>query len=178
MKQVNSMQNFDESKLTGDFKKCYEDYYTTVFRHAAYLTGSVHAAEDIAQETFIRLYDRPPAHANTGAWLSRVATNLAYNYLRGEKIRRNKDPILEEDEESNVISIEDIAIKNSEIRLTRKVLNSLPPRDRLCLLLKFSGYKYGEISEIAGVEKNSVGQVLARAQAKFKERYLKEVQVK
>ena len=164
------------SGKTEDFKACYENYYKIVFRHAAYLTGSIHTAEDITQEAFIRLYNSPPDHGNAVAWLSRVATNLSYNHLRNEKARRSKDPVIEEAEGVNVISIEDVAIKDSEIRLTRKILNMLPPRDRICLLLKFSGYRYCEISEITGVEKVSVGQVLARAQKKFREMYLKEGQ--
>jgi DNA-directed RNA polymerase specialized sigma24 family protein len=45
----------------------------------------------------------------------------------------------------------------------------------MCLLLKFSGYKYNEIAEVIGVESSSVGTILARAQAKFKEKYQKEV---
>lgn len=158
-----------------DFKNCYEKYYMVIFKHAAYLTGSTQTAEDITQEAFIRLYNSPPQHDNTGAWLSRVATNLAYNYIRDEKSRRNKEPVMEEWEPSKVISIEEAAIKDTEIRLTRKILNKMKPRDRLCLLLKFSGYKYHEISDILSLEKSSVGKILARAQEKFKEMYLKEV---
>jgi RNA polymerase sigma factor (sigma-70 family) len=104
-----------------------------------------------------------------------VATNLAYNYIRDQKSRRSKDAIVEGHADSNVISIEEIAIKDWEVRLTRKILNNLNHRDRLCLLLKFSGYKYSEIAEIAGIEKASVGKILSRAQEKFKESYLKEV---
>lgn len=158
-----------------DFNTCYEKYYKVIFRHCAYLTGDVQAAEDIAQEAFIKLYNSPPTHDNIGAWLSRVATNLAYNYIRDQKTRRSKEPVVEEHSESKVISIEEIAIKDSEVRLTRKILQSLNHRDRLCLLLKFSGYKYNEIAEITGVEKASVGKTLSRAQEKFKELYLKEV---
>lgn len=168
------MQKHEDKGSREDFKRNYEKYYAAIFRHTAYLTGSMQAAEDISQETFIKLYSTPPEHPNTIAWLTRVATNLAYNYLRGDKVRKSKEPVIFGSDESNVISIEEIAIKDAEIRLTRKILNSLSPRDRMCLLLKFSGYKYNEIAEITGVEKNSVGQVLARAQAKFKERYLKE----
>lgn len=72
----------------------------------------------------------------------------------------------------NVISIEEVAINNCEVNLTKKVLNALPSRDRMCLVLKFSGYKYSEIAEIIGVDKNSVGTLISRAQRKFKESYL------
>ena len=160
--------------VTEDFNASYEKYYSVIFRHCAYLTGDVQAAEDIAQETFIKLYHSPPSHDNTIAWLSRVATNLSYNYIRDQKTRHSKEPVIEQQGTGYVISIEDIAIRNSEVRLTRKILNSLSPRDRLCLLLKFSGYKYNEIAELARVEKASVGKILSRAQEKFKELYLKE----
>lgn len=175
IKLFNALNKKEPESVPEDFHTSYEKYYTIIFKHCAYLTGDVQAAEDIAQETFIKLYNSPPAHGNTGAWLSRVATNLAYNYIRDQKTRQSKEPVIEEHPESNVISIEEIAIKNSEVRLTRKILNNLNHRDRLCLLLKFSGYRYTEIAEIAGIEKASVGKILSRAQEKFKELYLKEV---
>jgi RNA polymerase sigma factor (sigma-70 family) len=176
IKLLSALYKKEAESVPEDFNTAYEKYYKIIFRHCAYLTGDVQAAEDIAQETFIKLYNSPPSHGNIGAWLSRVATNLSYNYIRDQKTRRNKEPVVEEHEVSNVISIEEIVIKDSEVRLTRKILNSLNHRDRLCLLLKFSGYKYNEIAEIAGIEKASVGKILSRAQEKFKELYLKEVE--
>jgi len=55
-------------------------------------------------------------------------------------------------------------------------LNSMEFRDRICLLLKFSGYKYSEIAEVLEVEISSVGTIIFRAQAKFKQKFSKEVQ--
>lgn len=159
-----------------EFDLNYAKYYNQVFKHTVFLTGSVQAAEDITQEAFIKLYNSPPDHSNTIAWLTRVATNMAYNYLRDEKVKKNKEPLVSEDDASKVISIEDVVIKNHEIRLIRKVLNSMDTRDRICLLLKFSGYKYSEIAEVIGAEAASVGTILSRAQAKFKQKFSKEVQ--
>lgn len=175
IKLFSALYKKEPQSVSEDFNTSYEKYYTIIFRHCAYLTGDVQAAEDITQETFIKLYNSPPSHDNIVAWLSRVATNLAYNYIRDHKTRRSKEPVLEGHAVSNVISIEEIAIKDSEVRLTRKILQSLNHRDRLCLLLKFSGYKYNEIAEITGIEKASIGKTLSRAQEKFKELYLKEV---
>jgi len=160
--------------MTEDFISYYEKYYPVILKHAAYLTGNIQVAEDIAQETFIKLHKLPPSHTNIGAWLMKIATNLSYNYMRGDRVKRSKIPILAENEMNNVISIEDAAIKNLEIRSIRKALNSLKPRDRLCLLLKYSGYKYNEIAEAAGIDVNSVGKILARTQDKLKKIYSKE----
>ncbi len=169
------MVNPEKNDIESNFDSIYEKYYSKILKHIAYLTGSIHAAEDLAQEVFLRLYNSPPSHSNTIAWLCKVANNLAYNYTRDEKNKKNKEPVIAEDEADKVISIEDRVLKNSEIKLTKKVLNFLPARDKMCLLLKFSGYKYDEIAEVVGIEKTSVGTILARAQAKFKEKYLKEV---
>lgn len=169
------MKNPEKKDMELDFDSVYEKYHGVIIKHIAYLTGSIHAAEDLSQEVFIRFYYTPPSHSNTIAWLCKVANNLAYNYTRDEKGKKGKEPVIAEDEADKVISIEDRVLKNSEIKLTKKVLNLLPTRDKMCLLLKFSGYKYDEIAEVIGIEKTSVGTILARAQAKFKEKYLKEV---
>jgi len=163
---------FKKKKEEQDFKATYEQYYDTIFRRISYLTGDMHAAEDLTQEVFMKLYNSPPDHDNTLAWLNRVSTNISYNYIRDNKIHEGKNEVIYEKEIGNVVSIEEVAINNCEVDLTRKVLNMLSPRDRMCLLLKFSGYKYNEIAEVIGVDKNSVGTIISRAQAKFKENYL------
>jgi len=157
-----------------DFDTVFQENYPKVFRHIAYLSGNIQAAEDISQEVFSRLYQNPPEHANISAWLFKVANNLTYNHLRDEKARSAKESYLSVGEEDKVISIEDVVIRNQEVRQIRKALAALQERDRMCLLLKFSGYRYSEIAEVIGVEKTSVGTILARCQAKFMESFVRE----
>lgn len=164
---------FKKKKDEQNFKTTYEKYYDTIFKRISYLTGDIHAAEDLTQEVFMKLYNSPPGHENIPAWLNRVSTNISYNYIRDKKIHEGKNEVIYEKEMGNVVSIEEIAINNYEVDLTRKVLNRLSPRDRMCLLLKFSGYKYSEIAEVIEVDKNSVGTIISRAQGKFKDNYLK-----
>lgn len=161
-----------KKKEDQNFKTTYEKYYDTIFRRISYLTGDMHTAEDLTQEVFIKLYNSPPAHDNIAAWLNKVSANISYNYMRDKKCHEVKNKVIYEKETDHIVSIEEIAINNCEKDLTRKVLNMLSPRDRMCLLLKFSGYKYSEIAEVIGVDKNSIGTLISRAQAKFKENYL------
>lgn len=68
------------------------------------------AAEDLAQEVFLRVWTRADQWQGRGtvkAWLFRIATNLALNHLRA--LRRRKErrlsapaPVEQEDEESHV----------------------------------------------------------------------------
>jgi RNA polymerase sigma factor (sigma-70 family) len=143
-------------------------------RQIIYLTGYRAVAEELAQETFFKLYAAPPQElANPGVWLAKVAIHLGYKYLRGEKRRKYREEYVGVRELPNVVAIDDIGIRNQEIRLVRQVLRSLPGRDRMLLLLKFSGYRYDEIAPAIGVEKTSVGTLLARAQARFRQEYIR-----
>lgn len=89
------------------FNTYYEEYYPIFFRHCAYLTGNLQSAEDIDQEAFIKLYNSPPNHGDILPWLSRVATNLAYNYIRDQKTRKSKEPVVQEETYSDMMSIEE-----------------------------------------------------------------------
>jgi RNA polymerase sigma factor (sigma-70 family) len=157
-----------------EFSEYYEKYYPALLKHAAYLTGNITVAEDVVQEAFARLLNLSGDHSNVRAWLYTVVIHLSYNYLRSEKGKRTKEP-LNGAETGNVVSLEDLALRNAEIRLTQRILGLMNARDRICLLLKFSGYKYHEIAAALELKKASVGKILARAQEKFKELYLKEV---
>ena len=155
-----------------DFKELFEAHYPTVRRHLMLIVGERAVAEDIAQETFIKLYERPPREfTNLSGWLIKVATNLAYNYLRSEKSRKRREEEVEGAEREPVVGSPAYAGELAEIR---EVLKRLDYRDRICLILKFSGFSYDEIAGITGIKKSSVGKVLARALEKFKQAYEKE----
>lgn len=170
------MNFFKKRNYKEQFNQIYKEYYRVVYKNILYITGDTHAAEDLTQETFIKYYNYPPQHSNIMGWLTKVSSNLSFNYLRDKKLRNSKDEKIINYAANEFFSIEDISIKNYELGLIRKVLNSLSDRDRTCLLLKFSGYKYDEIADITKINKTSVGSILARAQRKFKKAYLKEVE--
>lgn len=156
----------------GRFKELFDLHYPAVYRRAACILGNPAAAEDVAQETFIKLYQAPPVHQdNLAGWLVRVATNLAYNHLRGEKNRRRRESGQGMEETIMLPSCEEEALRREETRLVQKVLDYLPERDRTCLLLRFSGAGYKEIAAVVDVKPGSVGTLLARAQARFREEY-------
>ncbi|MGI9859809.1 RNA polymerase sigma factor SigX [Moorella naiadis] len=152
---------------SAEFEALFQSYYPLVYRRLYYLLGERAAAEDLTQEAFLRLYRQPPRDkGNLGGWLLRVAANLAYNYLRGEERRRRR----EEGQfrvEAGVIPLEETVIRSQEARQVHQCLAKLPPRDRICLLLKNAGHSYAEIAAVIQVDKNSVGTILARARRHF-----------
>jgi RNA polymerase sigma factor (sigma-70 family) len=158
------------------FEQQWQKYHNKIFRRVIYITGNIQASEDITQDTFTKLYNSPPAHNNIEAWLKRVSTNLAYNFIRDEKLNDNKNEQISQDIEQTIPSAEDKVVNKIEYIQTKKILNLLKPNERLCLLLKFSGYKYNEIADIIQINKNSVGKIISRSQEKFKKLYCLEVE--
>lgn len=142
-----------------------------MYRRLYYLLGERAAAEDLTQEVFLKLYRQPARERdNLGGWLLRVAANLAYNHLRGEGRRRRREES-QYREEAGVIPLEEAVIRGQEARLVHQCLARLPPRDRICLLLKDAGHSYAEIAAVIQVDRNSVGTILARARRHFASLY-------
>ncbi|MEW6181743.1 MAG: sigma-70 family RNA polymerase sigma factor [Bacillota bacterium] len=155
----------------GSFDEVYRVFYDRLVRHLAYLIGDRGAAEEVAQETFLKLYTvPPPTRENLAGWLHRVGARIAFNYLRGEK-RRQKWEERADGLPGEVIPLEEGLWRQETVRTVRKVLNGMPERYRMALLLRQSGMTYQEIARILGVSAGSVGTILVRAQRMFLERY-------
>ncbi|HIJ74379.1 MAG TPA: RNA polymerase sigma factor [Candidatus Hydrogenedentes bacterium] len=80
----------------GAFEELFARHNRAVFAHLTHIVRDKTAAEDLAQEVFLRVWTRSGQWRGKGpfrAWLMRVATNLALNYLR--TVRRRKQQPLE-----------------------------------------------------------------------------------
>lgn len=172
------LQRFDqkEKRSKTTFEGAYQAHYRTIVRRIAFLTGDVHIAEELAQEVFIKLYQAPPDHENVIGWLNTVAARTAYNHIRDDRAHKEKEIDHFKPEAMSLASAEDLAIQNDENRMTTEVLNLLGVRDRTCLLMKHSGYKYAEIADCLEIDINAVGTLIGRAQKKFKELYQKQME--
>ena len=65
-------------------------YRESIYRHVLHTVHDNDAAEDVVQEVFLRIWTRAEQWNGRGtfkAWLFRIATNLALNYLRALKKR-------------------------------------------------------------------------------------------
>ncbi len=156
-----------------DFQSLFVQHYPGVLRHVYFLTQDRSAAEDLTQESFLKLYRSGPVSlANPRAWLHKVATNLTYNYLKAERSHRGKESIQEPAITGDPGVLDETVICREETDRVRAVLDTLPGKERVSLLLRYSGFSYEEIAGVLQIPKSSVGKTLARAQAKFKEAYL------
>lgn len=157
-----------------DINALFNEIYPSLFRYCHRLTADVDEAEDVAQETFVRLLDRKPKGPEPGqrAWMFRVATNLIRDAARQAANRGRilagslpPDPAPSPDTEMD---------RREAIREIRKSLEELSPRDREILLLRHEGLSYKEIAEVMEMAPTSVGTILARALRRFATAYDKE----
>ena len=156
------------------FRRRYAELYGLAWR----LLGDREEAEDVVQETFLKLTGAPVLERpeeEVAAWLRRVCINASYNRLRGRRraaerlqraarLERVGEPSDDGGPHERVLQVERAAA-------VRRALAALPERQRACLLLRHAGYAYAEIAATLEVAVGSVGVLLARAERAFKRSY-------
>jgi len=172
----------EEGLLAGVRRGEIEAFNTLFLRHYATVYGLLYRlvgdeADDLAQETFWRLYRRPPREPESSvrAWLCRVALNLGYNALRAARRRSGYEALYHATPEAGAQDAppgpEAAAQAAEERRQVRAALARLKRRDAQLLTLRYGGASYREIAETLGVAPGSVGTLLRRAEAAFERAY-------
>jgi len=159
------------------FEKHFEQYWNSIHRLLLRILGDSAEAEDLALETFYRLYRRhsdTDPEFNVSSWLYRVATNLGLQSIRSFKRREyyeiaggkaapgetsEDDPAALFDEEENK-------------RFARLALASMNPRQSQLLILRYSGMAYKDIAHALNLSPTSIGPLLLRAEREFEKCYL------
>lgn len=167
------------------FDALFDHFYPALYGLVYRVLGDRMETEDTLQDAFLKLSDaddvlgRPDDEV--GAWLRRVALNLAFNRLRSSKRSRERlervgrlersdeDPV-----ESELTSPSALVLRQEERAAVRLALLEVPERQRECLLLRHSGYSYAEIAATLGIAVGSVGVLLGRAERAFSITYRRQ----
>jgi len=172
-----------QSRDEATFDALFLTHYQPIFRLLYRIAGTREEAEDLAQETFLRLHRAPelwrgsqqePSEHNVRAWLYRVATNLAYNMLRSQQRRtRREDGVLGQTLSAGRSEPDPAAAaeREDERAAVRRALAALPERQAQLLLMRHAGLSYRELAEALGIASGSVGTSLVRAEAAFEKVY-------
>jgi RNA polymerase sigma factor (sigma-70 family) len=154
------------------FRELFHKHYPAVRRKLVALIRDEAAADDLAQEVFLRLYRNPPDELDAvGAWLHRVLTRVGYDYLNKKSRERaliEKQERLGDALEQESISNEQLIMKQLDQEEVQEWLRELSERDRKVLMLRYSGYSYEEIAGQLEVRLPLVGTLLQRATTRLK----------
>ncbi len=162
-------------------------YQDALVNYIHYTINDYHRAEDLAQETFLRVFknaSRYEPKASFKSWLYKIATNLSRNEIRNRA--RRKTYFLEDmvDENEDVYDSEfmidtrfqpDILYEKKERQqLIKKTLKQLPENQRLALtLVTYQELSYEEISEILNCSVGAVKSLIHRARQNMKKLLIK-----
>lgn len=163
----------DDDALMALVRQRHEEAFATlvhrhldaVHRYLVRLTGSPDDADDLAQETFLRLWQKADAYrpgtVRLTTWLHRIAHNLAVDHLR----RPRPEPV--EDSDRIADDHADPARTAAAAEMQQHVdqaIAALPPAQRAALLLcQVQGFANRDAAAIMGVSVRSLESLLARS---------------
>ena len=164
------------ARVSTAFESAFQEHWARVYRLLYRLVGDPAEAEDLALETFVRLYQRyPPRNDefNLGGWLHRVATNLGLQSIRSWKRRERYEMTagkyaLEDVPEAQPAQI---LAQQEERRLVRLALSRMNERQSQLLIMRHAGSSYKEIAEALELAPTSIGPLLVRAEREFAKQY-------
>lgn len=152
-----------------DFRRTFDARFPSLFRYLDRLCADPDLAADLAQEAFVRLYNRNAMPVNVWTWLVAVSSNL----LRDDRRRRSRQRrLLLRRSAADLMgdpspSPDSGALRAEARREVRAVLDTLRERDVQLLLLREEGLSYRELGVALGISEISVGTFLARARLAF-----------
>lgn len=141
--------------MNSQVHRWYREYGPGIYRFALSILRDPQLAEDVLQETFLRLLSKKilPDPGKERPWLYKVARNLCYDHLR----KRNQEPSA---------PISPPPEENWEFIL---MLESLPETERQILALRFiGGFTHKEIAGILGLTVHGAKKRYERAIRKLR----------
>jgi RNA polymerase sigma-70 factor (ECF subfamily) len=165
-------QSLIEAAQNGDqkaFGQLIRLHQKRLFRYIYAMLGSFDAAEDVVQEAFVKAYENLKRF-KTGydfyPWLSTIARNTAYNYLRGQEKSESLDALAEKgyNPETAELGPLEKLLEGESKRRFYKALKALPAQYRAAFVLRhFEDMNYADIASYLKIPPGTVDSRLYRA---------------
>ncbi len=157
------------------FEQLFDAYHRPIINFCYRLLGNVSDAEEVAQETFLKVYraaDQYEPLAKFSTWLYTIAKNLCLNRIRDTHPERLQD-IESEDSEENVLettipantpSPEEECSEKELSKIIERAVSNLPSSLRIPFILnRYQEQSYEEIAKILGISVTAVTIRIHRA---------------
>ena len=148
-----------------------------LFRLALRITLNRAEAEDIVQDTLIKVWNRREewnAIDSIEAFSLTVCRNLSLDRIRK---KGNDNDSLEDVKAAEPLASsnpQDRMIQTDKVRLIRQIVDGLPEKQRSCMQLRdFEGKTYKEIAGVLDISEEQVKVNIFRARQTVKQKYLK-----
>ncbi|WP_461450942.1 RNA polymerase sigma factor [Mucilaginibacter sp.] len=149
------------------FEEIYKIYWSKVFRICMGYVNDHDWAKDIAQETFITVWQQLPKFRHEsaiGTWIFRIASNHCLRQIE----RSNRMPKTEFPEQ-----IEEIIPHDTEpaVKFLYKCIAELPEIDRLIISLELEDLKQAEIAKIVGLSETNTRVKIYRIKERLAKKF-------
>lgn len=148
-----------------------------LYRLALRITLSHEEAEDIVQDTLIKVWDKRESWneiESIEAFSITICRNLALDRIKKhDNLNDSLEERQTENPDTSSTPFED-TLQQDRIELVRNLVNALPEKQRSCMQLRdFEGKPYKEIAKILGISEEQVKVNIFRARQTVKERFQK-----
>jgi len=172
--QADSDDALMEQIKAGDqaaFNRLLARHLSTIHRYVVRLTHSHADADELAQETFLRVWSKAgtyrPGTVRFTTWLHRIAHNLCMDQLRRTQPEPLEDPDEHPSEQSGPERLAEA--RETAVRLER-ALAALPAAQRAALLLtEVQGFSNKQVADIMNLGVRAAESLLARARRTLRE---------
>jgi RNA polymerase sigma-70 factor (family 1) len=149
------------------FRQLYDHHKDEVYAFALGITRLVPLAEEIVQDSFMKLWqhrDELPEILKFESWFFTITRNLCYTALRKIALDRKAKTAHELQTDQQVATAEDIIITRENRELVNAAINQLPEQQRrIYKLSRETGLTYEEIAAELNISRNTVKEHLRRA---------------
>ncbi len=171
----------EQKKQSPNFTDVFDEYERLIYNYLFRMTQNETEAEDLAQETFIRVQRKLSTfrgEASLSTWIYRIATNISLDHFRRKDTQQAKAALPLEEAKPNIVlwvdetpsSPEQLAAQSEMSTCVDGYIERLPPDYRAALILHdMQGLKNREIAEVLDCSLNTVKIRLHRARKKLKE---------
>jgi RNA polymerase sigma-70 factor (ECF subfamily) len=176
------VQSF-KSGNRSSFEEIMKKYKDRIFRISCSMVQDAAEADDVTQVTFLRAYEHIGSFREESTfftWLCGIAVNECRHALRrqrrmpvslDESIQKDDEMKLSDLLKSNEESAESRLIREEQVALMNRIINTLPEKYRIVYILKnVDGLSYMEISSVMDISMAKVKVWLFRAREKMDEK--------
>ena len=155
----------------GAFRSLMARHLAGVVRTARRITASHSEAEDVAQETFLKLWSGADgvvvSSGSLGPWLRRVAANLSIDMLRKGKRLDVTDEVPEQTVPADQLDGLEAADRAGRVE---EALGRLPDRQRVAIgLFHFEQLSQREVADVMAISEDALESLLARARRRLRD---------
>lgn len=156
-------------QLLQQFEEVVQQHHKEIVNFHYRLVGNRMEAEDLAQETFLKAYNKfdtleDPAKAKS--WLYSIARNVTIDFFRKNKNRSIplEDSMLEHFAQATAVDYRNEVVQQELSQELARCLEALNTEDRMIMkLLYYEGFSYKEIGLLLHINPNTLKSRLHRA---------------